>query len=205
MVTYHDFIYELTVSLFRIDNRIKTENSSLYIGLLFNLMCLLDVRINQYSRETAYRMIGEMISTINKRLLTGETPCLYLVLAHFLEPNYDELRKNGKPIDIAAENRKLKKHILRYYLSQPGLYHEHLKSLLVQKLPPLNAKSLTLKEAFFNEVDITSHAYQIKYLGNLYLNLLLEGVRINDPNLKNYILKGYVKVKLRVFKNILVL
>lgn len=32
-----------------------------------------------------------------------------------MEPNYDELRKNGKVVDQVAEGRKLKAHIIRYY------------------------------------------------------------------------------------------
>lgn len=47
--------------------------------------------------------------------------------------------------------------------------------------------------------------YQIKYLGNIYLNLLLSNIRPRDPLMKDYILKGYVKDRLRVLKNILVL
>lgn len=101
-ITYFDFIYELTVSLFRIESRIKKEICSLYIGLLFNLMSLLDVRINQYKKETAHRMITELAEVVHKRLTTGETPSLYIVLAHFLEPNYDELRKNGKVVDAVS-------------------------------------------------------------------------------------------------------
>lgn len=94
--------------------------------------------------------------------------------------------------------------MLRYY-KETGIYAHHLKSLFVQKLPPPNTKCFTLKEAFFNELDITSHIYQIKYIGNLYLNLLLEGIRVSDLRIKEYILKGYVKDRLRVFKNILIL
>lgn len=85
-----------------------------------------------------------MVEAVNQRLKTAETPCLYIVLAHFMEPNYDELRHNGKPVDEASEGRKLKRYIINYY-KETGVYEEHLKSLLVQKLPPLNAKSLTLK------------------------------------------------------------
>ena len=65
-------------------------------------MSLLDVRINQYKRETASKMISELVDTVHRRLLTGETSSLYIVMAHFLEPNYDELRKNGKAVDLAT-------------------------------------------------------------------------------------------------------
>ena len=73
--------------------------------------------------------------------------------------------------------------MIKYY-KEAGLYELHLKSLLAQKLPPPNGKCLTLKEAFFSEFDVNSHVYQIKYIGNLYLNMLLEDVHVRDPKIK---------------------
>lgn len=70
-------------------------------------------------------------------------------MAHFMEPNYDALRKNGKPIDAVAESKKLKSHILRYY-AESGSSVEALQSLLVQKLPKPTTRTLTLNEAFFH-------------------------------------------------------
>jgi hypothetical protein len=88
-VTSYDFIYELTISLFRIESRIRRENSSLYIGLLFNLMSLLDLRINHHQVETAHRMIEDLMEAVNRRLISGESPSLFIVMAHFMEPNYN--------------------------------------------------------------------------------------------------------------------
>jgi hypothetical protein len=96
-------------------------------------------------------MIRDLMEAVNRRLITCESQSLFIVMAHFMEPNYDEMRKNGKPVDVANECKKLKKYILRYY-KETGNYEEHIKSLLTQKLPPPKTRCLTLKEAFFNEV-----------------------------------------------------
>lgn len=79
------------------------------------MVCLLDARINVYSEEFRKRMIKNLMAAIDARLANGLSPSLFIVLAHFMEPNYDELRKNGKVVDQVAEGRKLKAHIIRYY------------------------------------------------------------------------------------------
>lgn len=47
--------------------------------------------------------------------------------------------------------------------------------------------------------------YVIKYLGNLYINFILEKIPISNPKAKEYILKAYVKYRIRVLKNVLIL
>lgn len=182
-VTYYDFIYELIVSLFTIESRVKRENSCYYIGLLSNLLCLFDVRINVYSEGLKKRLIKSLVNAIDNRLLTGASPSLFIALAHFMEPNYDELRKNGRPVDVAAESRKLKSHILRYY-AETGTSLEPLKALPLQKAPKPGSRSMILSEAFFHEIDVDTHIYQIKYLGNLYLNMYLQNIPRLTPTTK---------------------
>ena len=71
-------------------NIIKPETNNFYIGMFYNLLNLLGVRILKY--ESKYRMIECLLNVINKQLTNKDSSALFLVLSHFLKPDYNKLR-----------------------------------------------------------------------------------------------------------------
>lgn len=110
---YHDIIYSLTLGLFDF-SVIKPETTNFYIGLFYNLLNILDIRIYKYDKTRSQKMVENLLRSVNKQLANKESSALFLALAHFLEPNYNKIRE--KP---SSETPKIRDLIVDYYIRNP--------------------------------------------------------------------------------------
>lgn len=100
-----------------------------------------------YSSPKSKKMIADWMTAVERCIKNGENTGLFVVLAHFMEPNYNEVRRKDASIDLYSESKRLKKHILRHYreMSNPSAVFD-----LFLELKPINkTKHVKIKEALY--------------------------------------------------------
>eukprot|EP00919_Chromeraceae_sp_WS-2016_P071019 GHVR01168260.1.p1 GENE.GHVR01168260.1~~GHVR01168260.1.p1 ORF type:complete len:124 (+),score=7.91 GHVR01168260.1:1507-1878(+) len=123
-----------------------------------------------------------------------------MVLNNFIEPKY--YHKDGKR-QIKSGETNLNNSIMKYYSTQSFVISDMMTKFKVVEAHPLIHFSDILK---LNDFKIENHLWTLKYLGNLYLNLKLNGyLNYDHKGLKTMVLFSVIKYKVRVFRNIMIM
>ena len=144
---YFDLVYSLVVGLFHNDV-MRPETTNFHIGMFYKLMDLLDVRIHKC--EDKEKLVEGLLSSINSQLGNRNASPLFLVLTHFLEPDYDQVRSKS-----SKQTPRLRDLIVSYYVRNPT--ELPFKYLYKEKIAAGTEKTAHLKDALgFNEISCDS-------------------------------------------------
>ncbi len=113
VVTHYDFPFELAIELFRRDNYLNQSNVYFYLGLLYNLLKIIENNINiRHNKDK----VQEFVQTVDKRLQDKEYSSLFIVLNFFLSPRYT---KTHSSCVIKKPESALSQHFANYYHQHP--------------------------------------------------------------------------------------
>lgn len=92
-------------------------------------------------------MIAQWMLAIEKCIKNNENAGLFVVMAHFMEPSYNEVRRKDAAVDVYSESKRLKRHILRYYKEQSN--PSAVFDLLLELKTINKTKHVKIKEALY--------------------------------------------------------
>lgn len=190
----------MLTALFRLDSYLTKQNAVFYLGFAFNLLRIIEFN-SEPSRDKEY--INEFFKSVIEAISKPTHSILFLVLNYFFESTCTPKDQTGRRT-LQGAKTKMSLSFYNYLIEFKIDVEQLLTSLKVKK----TSASVTMSKAMkFVQFELENEAYQLKFLGNLYVLLRnYQHPQLITPSkkLKDFILGVVIRHKLRVFNNIMV-